>query len=53
MFREEVQVLFTAAMRCDGVCKVYGTAIKDGKVCMCRKHQPAPIDPRRWRIRSK
>ena len=32
MFKQEVQVLFTAAMRCDGVCKVYGTAIKDGKV---------------------
>eukprot|EP00960_Hanusia_phi_P048418 758936-Hanusia_phi.AAC.1 len=34
MFRRETEVLFLAAMRCHNVCKVYGTTIKDGKLCI-------------------
>lgn len=37
MFRRETAVLFLAAMRCHNVCKVYGTAVKDGKVCIIMK----------------
>jgi hypothetical protein len=34
MFRRETGVLFMAATRCHNVCKVYGTTIKDGKMCI-------------------
>jgi serine/threonine protein kinase len=37
MFRRETAVLFLAAMRCHNVCKVYGTAVKDGKLCIIMK----------------
>jgi serine/threonine protein kinase len=33
----ETAVLFLAAMRCHNVCKVYGTAEKDGKLCIIMK----------------
>ena len=34
VFRREVGVLFMAASRCHNVCKVYGTTVKDGKLCI-------------------
>jgi serine/threonine protein kinase len=34
MFRRETGVLFMAASRCHNVCKVYGTAVKDDKMCI-------------------
>eukprot|EP00291_Cryptomonas_curvata_P018057 CAMPEP_0172163424 /NCGR_PEP_ID=MMETSP1050-20130122/7265_1 /TAXON_ID=233186 /ORGANISM="Cryptomonas curvata, Strain CCAP979/52" /LENGTH=313 /DNA_ID=CAMNT_0012833615 /DNA_START=77 /DNA_END=1014 /DNA_ORIENTATION=+ len=34
MFRREVGVLFMAASRCHNVCKVYGTTVKSGKLCI-------------------
>jgi len=37
MFRRECGVLFLAAMRCHNVCKVYGTALKEGKLCIVMK----------------
>ena len=37
MFRRETAVLFLAAMRCHNVCKVYGTAAKEGKLCIVMK----------------
>ena len=37
MFRRETAVLFLAAMRCHNVCKVYGTAVKEGKLCIIMK----------------
>lgn len=37
MFRRETGVLFMAATRCHNVCKVYGTTIKDDKMCIVMK----------------
>ena len=37
MFRRETSVLFMAATRCHNVCKVYGTSIKDSKMCIVMK----------------
>ena len=37
MFRRETSVLFMAATRCHNVCKVYGTSIKDNKMCIVMK----------------
>ena len=34
MFREESRILFIAAMRCHNVCKVFGTTVKDSKLCI-------------------
>lgn len=37
MFQRETAVLFMAAMRCHNVCKVYGTSVKDEKMCIVMK----------------
>ena len=37
MFRRETGVLFMAASRCHNVCKVYGTTVKEGKMCIVMK----------------
>ena len=37
IFRRETQVLFLATMRCHNVCKAYGTAVKEGKLCIVMK----------------
>ena len=37
MFRRETSVLFMAATRCHNVCKVYGTTMKDNKMCIVMK----------------
>jgi serine/threonine protein kinase len=37
MFRRETSVLFMAATRCHTVCKVYGTTVKENKMCIVMK----------------
>ena len=37
MFRRETSVLFMAATRCHNVCKVYGTTVKENKMCIVMK----------------
>ena len=44
MFEKELQVLHRAAMRCQHACRLYGTTVKQGKLCLVMKLYAQSLD---------